>query len=384
MKKYRTLPLQDLIDKWNRNKKIFINKTTLLKNDFEIKKKIKLFSLLDINEKITNSKGTSLPTQYKRYNINNEETKVHNSYNRYGFTNRINQGYQINKINTKKLIRCKSDIGSRLKLKKKFRLNNTITNNDQKRNSMKNLMNTTNIKKDRLIPKGYDTYELLVKNYKLFRKKIKLGNLLDNMLPPKRMKLIELKSDIFFTKPPSEKESPSKYIKRKNKYKVSDIFNIKNDSKNLSKSGEIYLFKNQKRKKYTISSESNSKWKIPDNIIPSMTNYSSKEYNIINPESKGISFTKDNLMVECENRKNKESNMINNVNYMNPMYKQKGLTEFIDITRNGASNELKNYINAFYKNPKCFYKNNNMCTSYYDIHHKYNNICEKPFYKNLF
>ena len=76
--------------------------------------------------------------------------------------------------------------------------------------------------------------------------------------------------------------------------------------------------------------------------------------------------------------------MINNINYMNPIYKQKGLTEFIDITRNGASNELKNYINAFYKNPKCFYKNNNMCTSYYDIHHQYNNICEKPFYKNLF
>ena len=69
---------------------------------------------------------------------------------------------------------------------------------------------------------------------------------------------------------------------------------------------------------------------------------------------------------------------------MNPIFKQKGLSEFIDITRNGAKNELKNYIDAYNKNPKCFFKNNNMCTKYFDIHHQYNNICEKPFYKNLF
>jgi hypothetical protein len=115
-----------------------------------------------------------------------------------------------------------------------------------------------------------------------------------------------------------------------------------------------------------------------------LINSSSKDYNILNPESKGISFTKDNLMAECENRKNKESKMINNINYMNPIFKQKGLTEFIDITRNGAKNELKNYIDAYNKNPKFFFKNNNMCTKYFDIHHQYNNICEKPFYKNLF
>ena len=383
MKKFRQLSLQDLVYKWNKRRRNFINNTTLLRNDYETKKKIKLFSLLDINDKITNSKGTSLPAQYKRYNINNEENEIHN---RYGFTHRINQRYQINKNNSKKLIRCKSDIGDRLKLKKKFKLNNTITNanNDQKRNSSKNLINSTYIKKDSLLPKGYDSYELLVKNHKLFRKKMKLGNLLDNMISPKKMKQIELKSDIFFAKPPSEKESPPKYIIRKNEYKISDIFNMKNDPKNLSKSGETYLFKNQKRIKFNISSESNSKWKISDNKIPSMTNYSSKEYNIINPKSKGISFTKDNLMAECENRKNKESKMINNINYMNPIFKQKGLTEFIDITRNGAKNELKNYIDAYNKNPKCFFKNNNMCTKYFDIHHQYNNICEKPFYKNLF
>ena len=391
MRKFRALSLQKLVYRWNKNKKIIRNNTTLFRNDYNNKKKIKLFSLLDINDKITNSKGTSIPAQYQRY----IDSEIHN---RFGFTNKINQNIEPY-INNKKFIRCKSDIGDRLKLKKKFKINKSVKN-DENRNSMKGLIISKKerltrnhdeitkdniiIRKDSQLPKGYDSYELLVKHPKLYRTKIKFGNSLDKMISPNEMKQIELKSDIFFEKPPSEKESIPKFIKRKIEYRLSDIFNIKNDSKNLSKSGEIYLLKNPKRIRYNISCESNSKWKMHDNKIPALTNYSSKEYNILNPRNKGISFTRENLMIECENKKDKDSKIINNIKYMNPTHKRKGLTEFFDITRNGATNSQKNYINAYNNNPKCFYKNNDLCTSFCDIHFQYNNICQKPFYKNLF
>ena len=391
MKKLRPLSLQELVNYWNKNRRIIRNNTSLFRDNYNNKKKIKLFSLLDINDKITNSKGTSIPAQYRRYN----DSEIHN---RFGFTNGFNQNNETY-IKNKKFIRCKSDIGDRLKLKKKFKINKSLKNGEN-RNSMRSLImskkgsltrnhneitkDNINTRKDSQLPKGYDSYEVLVKNPKLYRTNLKLGNSLDKMISPNEMKQIELKSDIFFAKPPSEKESLPKYIKRKIEYRLSDIFNIKNDSKNLSKSGEIYLFKNPKKIRYNISCESNSKWKMHDNKIPSLTNYSSKEYNILNPRNKGIAFTKENLMIECENKKDKDSKIINNINCINPTHKRKGLTEFFDITRNGATNSQNNYINAYNSNPKCFYKNNDICTSYYNIHSQYNNICQKPFYKNLF
>ena len=76
--------------------------------------------------------------------------------------------------------------------------------------------------------------------------------------------------------------------------------------------------------------------------------------------------------------------MIAQANYMNPAYKKKGLTEFIDITRNGASNIGKDYNNIYSNNPKCFYKNNDVCSTFYDTHFQYKNLCKKPFIKNFF
>ena len=118
--------------------------------------------------------------------------------------------------------------------------------------------------------------------------------------------------------------------------------------------------------------------------MPTLINSSSKDYNILSSNNKGIYLSKEKIMIECENRKDKNSKMINNVNYMNPIYRTKGLTEFIDITRNGASNSGKDYIQVYSNNPKCFFKNNEVCTSFYESHFQYKNLCKKPFVNNFF
>lgn len=367
MNKYRRLSLQELVNIWNKKNKLTRHNTAIFRKDHNYNKTLKLFSLLDINDKITNSKGTSIPAQYERYSDNDSH------HNRYGFTQRIKQRSESNKKEAiKKMVRSNSDIGENIQIYSSKKNSIKLT----KELAIKK--NKAEVKKDSQFPKGFDSYELLIKNHKLYKEKIKLLNSLEKKaLSPKQMKLNEIKSDIFFFKPPSEKESPHKYILRNNDYCISDIFNTKNDSKNLSKSGETYLFRNDNRIKYNTLSESNSLWKLADNKMPGLTNYSSKEYNIINPERKGITFTKEKILNECENKKD-------NVGYMNPIFKKKGLTEFIELTRNGAINRLKNYVITYNKNPKCFYKNNNMCTSLYNIHSQYNNICEKPFSKNFF
>ena len=202
------------------------------------------------------------------------------------------------------------------------------------------------------------------------------------------------KSDIFFFKPPSEKESTyhkNNFISYKNKinenykdYQTSDIFNIKNDPKNLMKSSEKFLFKKPNLLKYNITRESNSKWNPSDNKVISINTSSSKDYNILNPKSKNFSLTKEKIVIECEKMKDKNSKMINSVNYMNPLYKKKGLTEFIDITRNGASNNLKDYNYIYKNNPKCFFKCDEICNNFCDAHLSYKNICKRPFVKNFF
>ena len=54
----------------------------------KLKEKPKLFSLLDINDKITNSKGTSFPKQYKRL-TEDEKQKLFGDFSRYNNINNI-------------------------------------------------------------------------------------------------------------------------------------------------------------------------------------------------------------------------------------------------------------------------------------------------------
>ena len=64
---------------------------------------------------------------------------------------------------------------------------------------------------------------------------------------------------------------------------------------------------------------------------------------------------------------------------MNPIYRQKGIGEFIDITRNGGNNVGKDFLGYYSKNNKCFMKHNEVCADFYDSYIFYKDICEKPF-----
>ena len=134
-----------------------------------------------------------------------------------------------------------------------------------------------------------------------------------------------------------------------------------------------------------MTRESNSKW-MPKSSIHTLVNCPSIEYNILSPGKKNIALTKEKVLTEVENKKMKiiEEKKMNkklseSVNYMNPIYRQKGLGEFIDITRNGGNNSGKDFINCFNKNPRCFCKNNETCSTFYNSYVFYKDICNKPF-----
>lgn len=424
--------------------------------------KPKLFSLLDVNDKLTNCRGTSVPFQFERL-PDKENQRL------FGYSYRTDRGYDLELI--KKLMEKGKEITLNNKSTEDKRKKNILhqkinsinyatkefknfkikeENNDKKdkqltietdnsttnlnpntninQNSINNINNnsidnsnnncnkeeqktsksyseySTNKKKskilaysktiadenilkpknrnDRWLPKGYPEYELLVQHPKLLIKKIK-ADPFAGKLPSYTLKEIREKSDssdLLFLKEATNKEKffIDREKQKKNDYNNSDIFNLKNDLVNILKSGEKYLFKIKPKNMYSITRESNSKWQ-PKSSIPTILNCSSKEYNILNPGKKNFSKTKEKIIIECANQKDNNSNMINNANYMNPIYKQKSISEFIDITRNGASNPGIDFIKCYQSNPNCFHKTSNVCSAFYDTHLLYKDICLKPF-----
>ena len=409
------------------------NKNLRLLSGNSYKFRPKLFSLLDINDKITNSRGTSLPIQFKR--LTDEENQ-----RQFGFSYRKEQNYnlaliknflskmnlsnsnqktrKINKIeetnkndiinrknmekNNNKNLEIKIENNNKIDVQNEIKnknVNNTeIFNKNSKRkiisNKQKQKTSELNQSKSKLrntndcwLPEGYSKYELLVNNPKLLLKQIK-SDPFAGKLPDYNLKIISKKSydsDIFFKKPITKKESSyNKKVKQHNHQK-SDIFNLNYDVENLLKSSEKYIFKTKPKEYYYLTRESNSKWS-PKLSIPTFLNSPSTEYNILNPGKKNIGMTKEKIKIEVDNlrKKNIEEKKLDktisqSVNYMNPIYRQKGLAEFIDITRNGGNNTGKDFINCYNNNPKCFCKNNEVCASFYNSYVFYRDICTKPF-----
>ena len=205
----------------------------------------KLFSLLDINDKITNSRGTSLPIQFKR--LTDEEnqrqfgfsyrkehnynlTLIKNYLSKMNLSNSSKKKRKINKIeetNKNDIIIEKNKENKNNKIFEiKIENNNKIDN--QNKNNNKNVNNTEiadkNIKRkiikkqnlktselnqsklklrnrnDCWLPEGYPKYELLVNNPKFLLKQIK-SDPFAGKLPDYNLKIISKKSydsDIFF------------------------------------------------------------------------------------------------------------------------------------------------------------------------------------------
>ena len=423
----------------NQSPKISSNK---IRNILDEKK---LFSLVDINEKITNSKGTSFPNQYKRlsqdeinkqfgmdklegwnYNrllINKYVKRIQTSKSSFNSKNSldgnelpsiekkkskiksISQPKQVSdnkdnflnleNQNNKNLI--KNDINSKTSVNI---LNNSINDenkiNNNNLNSIKKTKNDnkvqyiypTNKRNDRWMPKNYQNYELLVKNPNILYHKLKEDSI-KRKIPFFNSKEISKKmndTDVFFVK----NKTIVKNILTQKKYSSSiytdsDIYCNKNDIPNLSKCGETYLFKSNPKNKYTTVNESNSKWE-PSSNLPNLINYPSIEYNILCPDKKNYNKTRKNIIEECKNKtKNNNNNDDKNNNiYFNPTHKQKGLAEFIDITQNGSGNPGREFVKTFKDNPFCCQKNSDVCATFGDIHMDYNSTCTRPFIKERF
>jgi hypothetical protein len=104
-------------------------------------------------------------------------------------------------------------------------------------------------------------------------------------------------------------------------------------------------------------------------------NYSSSEYSLLNREMKNIGNTKEGIIEEV--KKISEN--------FNPTHKQKGLTEFIHLSRVSAPNINEDYNKAIKENPDIFKKKNDFSSEFYDIYGKYNSLCDKPFQRyNMF
>ena len=433
----------------NQSPKIFSNKIRDLRGEK------KLFSLIDINHKITNSKGTTLPIQYKRLTSEEINNYFHNdklvgwSYDKpliNKYKKRIKEA--ITSLNSKKIFDKKDlpnigyKVGNNSNIKnvsheqskkkestskseiienknilnqnnrnskrtlnssysnvdgniyvKKREINHNISSAIQPRNRNQSQENKNQIvfsptqRNDSWMPKNYKNYELLVKNPNLLFLKLKEDSL-KRKIPFDTSKEISKKmydSDVFFAK--NKKKINEVFPKKNNStiYTNSDIFCIKKDTGSLSKCGETYLFKSFSKNKYTPANESNSKWE-PSSNLPNLMNYTSKEFNIISPDKKTNSKTWPKIIEESKIRF-KNNNIIdeNNKNlFFNPTHKQKGISEFIDITQNGSGNPGREFVKSFKDNSLCFHKNSDVCATFGDIHLDYKNICTRPFVKEKF
>ena len=160
------------------------------------------------------------------------------------------------------------------------------------------------------------------------------------------------------------------------KYKISDIYNLRNEKVITNKSAEKYLFKNTESKNknnnndnnFYTTSKSKSDW-IPNRTIGSkMNSFSSVSYNILSPLYKGF----NKFISPSELNKN------NLYNESNAFHRVKSISEFIDLTRVSASNTL-NCFNRNRKNklPNFKYKNS-VATNQLDEYHINRDLIEKP------
>ena len=358
------------------------------------------YKSMDINKNLEQYKFFPTPknlTNYKKsfseskrlYNtgVINKEDKMPPIY----FYRKVNAPYKYNISSIPEyLIKTNEE--------KRFidKLYNSI-NNDKEKKILDNLLNKKNAnkRKDYYKPKILDLHNALRYKPELFPVSFIPEKTKDKR--PKNIKLIpeinnKIKEDLnyknhFFNtdvdveKSNSLKESkthleikneisPEKQIKYK--YKLSDIFNLHNDSIFTDKSAEKYLFKHKnidkerEENKFYILSESNSDWIPNKQNQKKMGTNSSVAYNIITPMYKGT----NRFITAAELNKN---NLYNE----SPSFRRiKSISEFIDLTRVSATNTLQCF-NRKNRIPDFKFKNM-VATDQADEFYNNRNLIEKP------
>ena len=175
-----------------------------------------------------------------------------------------------------------------------------------------------------------------------------------------------------------KKDEISEEDQIKYKYKISDIYNLRNEKVITDKSAEKYLFKNYENKNirkindsnnennFFTTSKSKSDW-IPNRTIGTkMNSFSSVSYNILSPLYKGF----NKFISPSELNKN------NLYNESTAFHRVKSISEFIDLTRVSASNTL-NCFNRKNKIPN-FKLKNMVATTHLDEYNINRDLIEKP------
>ena len=369
----------------------------------------KLYSLSDINEKITNSKGPNLRKQHIRL-TDNELNKFFGNNKLIGWNHDklfIRNYFKMLKVpqsafnsKNKKIEYTKNKDNKSESSKNNEQLNSNNQNIDStKKNERKRQNLQKEIKLQRIIPatkrndiwmpKNFKNYDLLVKNPLLIETKITQESLLKR-IPSYSYQEIRKKmnsTDIFFAKDKKAEKNTNRRVKSSYIFGESDIFCRKNDKVNLSKSGEKYLFNTNLLNKYTSSNESNSRWQ-PGINYPNLINHPSKNFNILSPNIRNNQYnkTKQTIFEECKNiNKNKNDEAYQKkLLFFNPTHKQKGIGEFIDITKNGSSNPGKDFISKYKENPQCCLRSSEVCANFGDVYYNYKNVSARPFTKDRF
>lgn len=394
-------PITSRINLKSKNNYKLIPKTPKISNyGFTPTHRQKLFSINDIKEKYL-SKAPNLPNQFKRKIYDNINNLLYNKstqglifkipqieYNKEKSFDEENNFYKRKSKSLEHHDKLLLKMGRKERLFKP-RCWDNATFEDIKKNQ-----------RDKLMPEGYEFYEKNIlegsKNYiknnyvKINRNFIKLNKRnnantnidsgKEKILIRKLNRLNQYKSNIFFNEPmnidgnktcrPVIKLEKKKVLYKK--YLDSDIFNLRNSKNILEKSGEYSYInaKNLKQFKYNVNNETLLGWKLRK-PLPSFLNYSSSKYSLFNRDMRNSGKTKEDIINEVRK--------INN--NFNPAHKQKGLTEFIELSRVSAQNINADYNKALSDDPNIFKKKNNLSTEFLDLHTKYNNLCDKPFQK---
>ena len=381
---------RQFINENNNNKKKNFNKNINNKQ---------LFSLNDINDKITNSRGINFSSSFKRYSIEElkniikgkekEKTQTTNNNNNNNEKNEnkknnkkefIPKSYRItNKFKSSKdlIQRCYSATQreNNIKFKNKSKSNSLIPTVKNKINNNNNVIKEIKeIRKDCYMPSNYLQYSKLVNNPKMFlenvQKNIKKNAPNYSLYTAKVMIDRIHNTDVFFIKNQSENEKKQinkynlfreNYKKNTEKFYNSDIFNIKPIKENdILKSSEKYLYNKRTRNKFSNIESSESEWEPNKNLIFPSSNLPSKPFDILSPNRKGF----------VDNKKNFQT-----------FHLQKGIMEYYDLTQVNSANVNKKYQSAYLNDINAFHKFHGICSDFYDSYGKNKELVNKPFVK---
>ena len=384
------------------SRKFRVFKTEENKNKSNKYVKNNLFSLNDINDKVTNKRGTDFPDSFKRYNYN-ELKKIITSSNENKINNKKEEKIEENKQNNNNNNKNKNNNNNNNNKNKDYKRPNSaknlnkkklkinIENNNIKENNKKNNENNNNNNKDikiiynsnkkadellikyminkkadKYLPKNYNYYNTCLNNPILYNE-MKNEQILKIAPKYKILNYNNIKnkinySDIFFVKKENNINNKT-FNNTNNKYLQSNIFNTKNlTNYDIEKSSEKYLFNKTNLQKYSKISDSKSDfvpYKINNVNQINSNNLTNEKYNIIAPNIK-------NYLDICKN--DVKSNK-----------KIKGLSEFYDKTRKTNCNINEDYQKAFENNKFTFRKVHQMCGDYIESYNVSKSLVNHPF-----